>query len=246
MINSKIITTAFCSLLYLTVAAQSLHPKLAAIHQKYVGQFPKTISFTQKTTMYRADTVFRTQTWYEAGLFPNLFRIDLGDPKDGNSIIYRGDSTYNFRKSQKMKPSVSPNILVYLLGGMYFETQNQVAEKLGKEGFDLSKNYKSTWKGKPVEIFGVDHPDTTKSQLWFDATNQYMVRMIQQREKSRLECQFENHQKAGKIWHETNVKIYSDNKLVQTEAYSNFKTNVELHPDFFNPDKYGTWHWFKN
>lgn len=246
LLFKKIIVIAICNIACLTVTAQTLHPKLAQIHKKYYGQFPKTISFTQKTTMYRADTIFRTQTWYEAGLFPNLFRIDLGDPKEGNSIIYRGDSTYNFRKSVKMKPTVNPNILVYLLGGMYFETQNEVAQKLAKEGFDLGKSYKTLWKGKPVDIFGVDHADSTKSQLWFDSTNQYLVRMIQQKEKSRLECQFENHQKMGKVWHETHVKIYSDNKLVQTEDYSNFKGDIELDPNFFNPDKYGTWHWLKN
>ncbi len=245
LLYKKIGSTVFFSFICLTLAAQSLHPKLALIHERYFGKFPKTISFIQKTAMYRADTIFRTQTWYEAGLFPNLFRIDFGDPKEGNSVIYRGDSTYNFRESQKMKPNVNPNILVYLLGGMYFETQKQVAEKLGKDGFDLSKHYTGSWKGKSIEVFGVDKPDSTKSQLWFDTKDHYMVRMIQQKEKSRLECQFEKHQKTGNVWHETHVKIYVNDKLVQTEDYSNFKTNVELHSDFFNPEKYGSWHWFK-
>ncbi len=240
----RLLATLFFTIIYLTVAAQTLHPKLEAIHKQLYGKYPKTISFIQKTEMYRADTVFRRQTWYEAGIFPSLFRIDFGEPKEGNSVIYRGDSTYNFRKSQKMKPNVSPNILVYLIGGMYFDKPDEVAQKLSKDGFDASKNYKTTWKGKPVEVFGVSAADSTKSQLWFDAKDHYMVRMIQQSEKSRLECHFENHQKTGNIWHESFVKIFSNNKLVQTEAYSNFKINVPLEADFFNPDKYGSWHWY--
>ena len=232
-------------LCYSSVSAQALHPKFVDIHKEFYGQWPKTITFVQKTDMYRADTVFRTQTWYEAGIFPNLFRIDFGGPKEGNAVIYRGDSTYNFRKAKMLKANVDPNILVYLLGGMYFETADQVNQKLKLEGFDLSKSYQSKWNNRDVEIFGTTQADTTKSQLWYDAKNHYLVRMIQQKEKSRLECHFKNHQKVGKIWHEDNVKIFVNNKLVQTEGYSDFKIDATLNPDFFNPAKFGSWHWLK-
>jgi hypothetical protein len=244
--TSNKITSAFIGLFLIiasNVVAQDASPKFKAIHQQYYGKWPKTITFVQKTTMYRADTIFRSQIWYEAGIFPNFFRIDLGDPKDGNAIIYRGDSTYNFRKSKKLNPIVSPNILVYLLGGMFFETTDQVNQKLKKDGFDLSKTYKTTWKGRDVDVFGVDKADSTKSQLWYDVKNHYLVRMIEQRETSRLECHFENHQKIENIWHEGDVKIFVNNKLVQTENYNDFRINVPLNPDFFNPDKFGSWHW---
>jgi hypothetical protein len=228
-----------------TAVAQDADSKFKSIHQQYYGKWPKTITFVQKTVMYRFDTVFRTQTWYEAGIFPDLFRIDLGDPKDGNAIIYRGDSSYNFRKFKKLNPIVSPNILVYLLGGMFFQTTDQVNQKLKKDGFDLSKSYKTTWKGRETYVFGVDKADSTKSQLWYDVKNRYLVRMIEQKERSRMECHFENHQKIGNIWHEGEVKIFVNNKLVQTESYSDFRINVDLNPDFFNPDKFGSWHWRK-
>lgn len=243
VLNKHLALLAFGLLCYASISAQGLHPKLAAIHKEFYGQWPKTITFTQKTDMYRADTVFKTQTWYEAGIFPNFFRIDLGDPKEGNAMIYRGDSTYIFRKSKLLRATVDPNILVYLLGGMYFETAAQVAQHLQKEGFDLSKNYITKWNNRAVEVFGTAKPDSTKSQLWYDVKNHYLVRMIQQSEKSRLECHFENHQKVGKVWHEGNVKIFVNNKLVQTEAYSNFKINMALKSEFFDPNHFGSWHW---
>jgi len=241
-----ILKTKSCFIILFALASSAfaqITPKFKEIHHQFYGQWPKTITFNQKTGFYRADTLTRSQIWYEAGIFPNLFRIDLGDPKDGNAIIYRGDTTYNFRQSKKLKPAVNPNILVYLLGGMYFETVDQVNQKLAKDGFDLSKGFKSTWKGKEVDIIGVASADTTKSQLWYDAKNHYLVRMIQQNEKSRLECQFEDHQKIGKIWHEGNVKIFVNDKLVQTEEYHDFKINVALKPEFFDPEKFGSWHW---
>lgn len=242
----KVAVTICLVFLSLGIFAQSVHPKLALVHKQYYLRFPKTISFTQQTEIYRADTVFRRQTWYEAGQFPNLFRIDFGHPREGNAVIFRGDSTYNFSKGKLMKPSISPNILIYLLGGMYFEPLEQVSQKLTKKGFDVSKGYSATWKGRAVDIVGVSTPDSTKSQLWFDAKEHYLVRMVEQRDISRLECQFEGHQKTDKVWHETFVKIYSNNKLVQTEAYSNFRTNVTLQPSFFDPNSYGTWHWLKD
>lgn len=239
----KKLLTLLCILGCTNALAQSVHPNFVALHGKFYGKWPKTISFTQKTEMYRADTVFRTQTWYEAGIFPNLFRIDLGDPKDGNAMVYRGDSTYHFRKTKLVRAGVEPNILVYLLGGMFFESADQVAQKLKKDGFDLSKSFKSKWKGTDVVVFGTEKADSTKSQLWYDVKNNYLVKMVQQTEKSRLECDFENHQKIGNIWHEGNVKIFVNHKLVQTEQYSNFKINVTLKPEFFEPTRFGSWHW---
>jgi hypothetical protein len=230
---------AICSPIW----AQDIHPNFAAIHAKSYGKWPKTISFTQKTVNYRADTVFRTQIWHEAGIFPSLFRIDLGDLKDGNAMIYRGDSTYHFRKSKIVRADIEPNILIYLLGGMFFETVDQVAQKLKKDGFDISKSFKTKWNGKDALVFGTDKDDPTKNQLWYDAKKHYLVRMIQQTERSRLECQFENHQQTGRIWHEGKVKIFANNKLVQTEEYSDFKIDVLLKAEFFEPSRFGSWHW---
>lgn len=244
-------TRLFCTVMPLiflgiNLHAQTLNPKFKEIHQKFYGKWPKTITFIQKTGFYKADTLNRTQTWYEAGIFPRLFRIDFGDPKEGNGVIYRGDTAYSFRQGQKPKPVVNPNILVYLLGGMYYDTADQAFKKLGADGFDLSKTYQTTWNGRTATAFGVASADSTKSQLWFDAKDHYLVRMIQQKEKSRLECHFAKHQLINKIWHETEIKIFLNGKIYQTEEYHDFKTNVTLNPDFFDPDKYGSWHWLKN
>ncbi|MDQ7948481.1 MAG: hypothetical protein REI78_16095 [Pedobacter sp.] len=243
-----IVTYFFASALLFTglnAAAQGVDPKFAAIHKQFYLQFPKTITFVQKTENYRADTLFRTQTWYEAGSLPNLFRIDIGDPKDGNAVIYRGDSTYNFRKGKLARATVDPNILVYLLGGMYFQTIDQVQQKMKTDGFDLSKSYHTKWNGRDVDVFGTATADSTKSQLWYDSREHYLVRMMQQTPESHLECHFSQHQKTGKVWHEGYVKILVNHKLVQTETYSDFKINVQLDPSFFEPSKFGTWHWLK-
>lgn len=242
----KVAIICVLNLLSFAASAQKVHPKFAQIHARYYQRYPKTISFIQQTELLRADTVYRRQTWYEAGLFPNLFRIDFGHPKDGNSVIFHGDSTYNFRNGKQLKPSINPNILIYLLGGMYFEPLQKVQEKLNKDGFDIGKSYLTNWEGKPVVVFGVSEADSTKSQLWFDARELFLVKLIQQRENSTLACHFQRHEKTGGVWHETFVKIFSNGKLVQTEAYGNFKTNVVLEPSFFDPNAYGKWHWFKD
>lgn len=231
--------------LAINTEAQTLSEDFKEIHQKFYGKWPKTITFIQKTGFYKADTLNRTQTWYEAGIFPRLFRIDFGEPKDGNSVIYRGDTAYNFRQMQAVKPVVNPNILIYLLGGMYYDKVDEVFKKLGNDGFDLSKSYQAVWNGRQALVFGVASADSSKSQLWFDAKDHYLVRMIQQKEKSRLECHFAKHQQINKIWHETEIKIFANNKLIQTEEYHDFKTNVPLQESFFDPAKYGSWHWLK-
>src|SRR5437868_2389575 len=73
---------------------------LKKMYDTYRGKWYKTFHFIQTTENYRNDSLIRTATWYEAIMFPDKFRIDFGDPKNGNAVIYNKDSGYVFRNSK--------------------------------------------------------------------------------------------------------------------------------------------------
>jgi len=121
--------------------SQSGEDLVRKMHAKYFGRWYRTITFVQTTEIYRNDSLIRTSTWYEAAHFPYQFRIDLGDPKDGNAVIYLEDSTYRFQNNNLRSVTAGTNPFTFLLGGMYAVPLDSALFKFKHQGYDLSKMY---------------------------------------------------------------------------------------------------------
>jgi outer membrane lipoprotein-sorting protein len=209
------------------------------MYNRYAGKWHRTLTFTQKTERYRNDSLKSTQTWHEAMLAPDKLRIDIEPLANGNTIIFRGDSTYNFRNGQLRSASKDENDLIFLLGGLYFYPWDAVVAKLKSGGYDLSKSYETTWKDKPVYVIGSNNKDDlTSNQLWVDKKELYLVRMIEQTKGTKEECIFDDHVKIGGGWSETKAAFYFGGKLLQVETYSDYKEEPDLDERIFDPKKY--------
>jgi hypothetical protein len=73
---------------------------LQAMQKRYKGKWARSITFTQYNTHYIADTIKNTSVWYEAIVYPGDFRIDFGDPSEGNAVIFAQDSVFSFKEGQ--------------------------------------------------------------------------------------------------------------------------------------------------
>ena len=58
---------------------------LRAMHDRYQSSWYQTVTFTQKSTTYKADGSSTAETWYEAALLPGKLRIDIGPASGGNA-----------------------------------------------------------------------------------------------------------------------------------------------------------------
>ena len=218
------------------------------IHQmydRYHGKWYTSFTFVQKTERYRNDSLVQKSTWYEAISYPDKFRIDFGDPKEGNAVIFRNDSVYNFRSGQLKNKSLDKNDLTFLLGGLYFYTLEEVFAQLKSFHYDLNKFHEDRWDGRDVYVIGALSPQEKTNQLWIDKENLILVRMIKYDDSSKEEGVFGNHIKAGGGWSETTAVFYVNDKLIQKEFYSDCQANPSLDPALFDPDAFGKWHWHK-
>ena len=219
---------------------------LQKMYRQYSGKWYKTFTFNQTTEVYRNDSLRRSETWYEAAIFPDKFRIDFGNVDSGNAVVFKGDSSYNFRKGKLRATRKDANDLTFLLGGMYFYTYGQVLVKIKELGYDLSKSYETNWKGKPVYVIGAAADGEKVNQLWIEKDRLIILRFIKYDNNRKEEGVLENHIKAGNGWTETKVTVYVDDKLVQKEQYHDFKANPALEESLFDPAAFGKWHWYKN
>src|SRR5689334_23689640 len=216
------------------------------MHNKYFGRWYHTFTFKQTTDIYRNDSLIRTSTWYEAAHFPYQFRIDLGDPKEGNAVIYLEDSTYRFQDHKLKSVTAGTNPFTFLLGGMYAVPLDSAISTLKRQGYDLSKMYSTTVDGRKVFVVGAASAnDTTSKQFWVDGEHFYIVRTIESYDGNLLDAKTSDHVQLNNGWSETKVVIYVNGKLRQVEKYADLKADVPLDDRLFDPRRFGEWHWVK-
>jgi hypothetical protein len=203
------------------------------MHDKYVGKWYKTLTFTQATVRRTAADTMVHETWYESMKLPGRLRIDVGAP-DGNPVIlFVHDSTFVRRGAGKATGRPGRNPLLILGFDVYTQPTERTVSVLREEGFDLSKMHDGTWQGRKVFVVGAAPGDTTSHQFWVDAERLVFVRMIGPLAPGRPgleEVRFDKYQPVGGGWLSTYVTATRDGKLIQSEAYSDVRVNVPI-PD---------------
>lgn len=233
-------------LLSKAVFAQSGEDLVRKMHSKYFGRWYHTLTFVQTTDMYRNDSLIRTKTWYEAAHFPYEFRIDLGDPKEGNAVIYLEDSTYRFQDHKLKSVTAGTNPFTFLLGGMYAVSLDSAISKFKNKGYDLSKMYTTIVDGRKIFVVGaVNGADSLSNQFWVDGEHYYIVRTIDSDNGTHFDAKTSGHVQLKSGWSETKVVIYVNGKLRQIEKYADLKADVPLDDRLFDPRHFGEWHWVK-
>lgn len=241
--NLCLVGTLFCGKCAFSQGGEELVKKM---HSKYFGRWYHTFTFVQTTDIYRNDSLIRTSTWYEAAHFPYQFRIDLGDPKDGNAVIYLEDSTYRFQDHNLKTVTAGTNPFTFLLGGMYAVPLDSALSRLKHQGYDLSKMYATTSGGRKVFVIGAaSAADSLSNQFWVDSEHYYIVRTIDSDHGTRFDAKTSGHVQLNNGWSETQVVIYVNGKLRQVEKYADLRADVPLDDRLFDPKHFGEWHWFK-
>ncbi|MCU0434939.1 MAG: hypothetical protein MUC87_15895 [Bacteroidia bacterium] len=218
---------------------------LRRTHKMYAGKWYNTLTFEQTTHFYQNGVKAGTQTWYEAGIYPNLFRIDFGSPDSGDAYISRHDTAYLFRRGKLSRTMPEVNELLFLFGGMYHYPADTAVKKITAMGYNLSETHSTTWKGRKAQVVGAKPADTLAPQIWFDLEHRYVVRIIRNRNGHREEIISRKHIPLGGAWCETEVVFYMDGKLIQEEFYTNCRANDPLDPRIFEPAAFGQVHWMK-
>lgn len=224
-----VITCAF------TFKMRSGKDVLQKMYKTYNGKWYSTFTFTQTTDNYRNDSLIKTTTWYEWIAFPDNFRISFGDIKDGNALIQKRDSAYNFRNGKLFRKNLKGQDLTFMLGGMYFMPFDSVLVKMKKEGYDVNKFHETEWKGKAAYVVGSSSPGEKTNQLWIDKQKLVVIRFIKYDKDRKEEGVFGDHQKFGKAWSETSCDFYVNDKLVQKEVYKDCKFNTAIDMALFDP-----------
>jgi len=228
---------------------------LQAMRDAYGNRWFKTLTFVQTTTRVDSTGKETKTTWYESLRYTDAhgtqLRIDIGDPKEGNGVIYTIDSLWAFRGGQQRAVRPSGNLLLPLVEGIYVEPVERSLKELAPTQVDFSKPVvNGTWHDRPVWIAGASAAgDTTSPQIWVDVQTKAVVRAMFSPVPGAtpvMDMHFEKVVKAGGGALATRCEFYVAGKLEQAEDYNDWKTDVSLSPGLFDPATFSTApHWVK-
>ncbi|MDF2452642.1 MAG: hypothetical protein K0S26_2146 [Bacteroidota bacterium] len=206
------------------------------MHEKYKQGPCKSYTFSQKNSHYRNDSIVGNSEWHEYIEFPDKFRIDFGKSGDGNFIIFKNDSSYRYKNSQLKKVKEDPNILLLLLGGMYYRELSDVYARLEKEHFHTEILSTQKVKKQTYYVIGAQKGDTLSNQIWIDKTNFRVVRIIEKMDsENTMDMTFDAFQKSCKGYTETKVTFKRNGKIEQVEEYYNIISRDKMPDEIFNP-----------
>jgi hypothetical protein len=210
------------------------------MHDRYVGKWYKTLTFTQATQRRTAADTMVHETWYEAMKLPGRLRIDVGATNGDPILLFAHDSTFTRRGGKTLPGRAGRNPLLLLGFDVYTQPTERTVAALREDGFDLSKIHQGTWQGRPALIVGAAAGDTTSKQFWVDTERLVFVRMIGPLAPGRPgleEVRFDKYEPLGGGWLSTYVTATRDGKLIQSEAYSDIRVNVPVSDDRLDPTK---------
>lgn len=212
--------------------AQNGEGFLKKVHEYFYQAPCKIYSFSQKNEHYRNDSIIKTSVWHEVIEFPDKFRIHFGEITEGNYVLFKNDSVYNYRKSKFFKSRADSNSLLLILGGMFYRSFEETLLRLKSAGYNTSILSEQTWEGREVVVIGAAPGDLSSNQIWFDKTSMKVIRIIEKlNANDSMDMRFEAYQNWCKGHVETKVAFYRNGKLEQVEQYYDLK-QLDKFPDF--------------
>lgn len=233
----------FAALLLLLAPPRNGEEVIRQMHARYEGKWYQSLTFVQTTTFGDGRPA---ETWYEALTMPGRLRIDIAPVADRSTILFSGDSIYQWQKGTPRpgQPFIHP--LLVLGFDVYAQPVERTLAQLRGLGYDLTKLHADSWQGRPVWVVGADSGDVRTKQFWIDQERLVFVRsldLVGRDVKVVSEIQFNRYRPLGQGWIAPEVQMFRDGKLQMKEEYDQVRTDIALPADLWDATKFpvATW-----
>jgi outer membrane lipoprotein-sorting protein len=221
---------------------------LRAMHDRYAKSWYANLTFTQKSTTYNADGTTKVETWHEALALPAKLRIDIGPPGNGDGYLMVDGTLTIFKGGKESGTRPLVNMLLVLGFDVYGQDPATTANVVTTEGYDLKKVHEEMWQGQPVYVVGAEKGDLKSKQFWVEKKRLLFVRLFEPTQadpKSFQDVRFEDYREMAGGWVAARVEVYTNDKKVFSEEYSDIQSDVKLDPGTFDPKQFNATHWEK-
>jgi hypothetical protein len=209
------------------------------MHARYDGAWYRTVTFVQKTSYPDG----RSETWYEAAEVPGKLRIDVAPLDSMNTILFRGDSVYQYQRGRLLPGQPMTHPLMVLGFDVYAQPPAVTIGELRELGFDLSRVREDQWQGRKHWVIGAVDADSLTREFWVEQERLLFTRLVQMAprgagqpgKRTVAEIHFNRWQPLGRGWIAPEVVFLNNGEKVQMEEYRDIVADPALPAGLFEP-----------
>ncbi|HKY99442.1 MAG TPA: hypothetical protein VJL35_16430 [Gemmatimonadaceae bacterium] len=214
------------------------------MHDKYAGNWYRSLRFAQTNTFYGQSGRETKSRWVENLSVPGRLRIDFEplSSKSGLLILNNRVTTFDNGKRVDSRRAIQP--ILTLTADVYAIPAAVTLRRLDSLRIDLNKFRSDRLDKKRVYVVGADEGDLESSQVWIDAEKLLLVRLIQQEKRGDRTIVTDTRVGGYRdldgypVAHE--FMSMRDGKPYFKEEYEDVRVNAELPAGIFDPSKWAS------
>ena len=214
------------------------------MHDRYSGNWYRSLRFTQSNTFYTQSGGEQKSRWVEHLSVPGKLRIDFEplSSKSGLLILNNRVTTFDNGKRVDSRRSIQP--ILTLTADVYAIPAEVTMRRLDSLKIDIDKFRSAKLDKRKVYVVGADDGDLESNQVWIDAERLLLVRVIQQEKRGDKTVVTDTRVGDYKdvdgfpIAHE--FVSTRDGKPYFREQYENVRVNADLPDGIFDPSKWSS------
>ena len=221
---------------------------IRAMHAKYDGRWPKTLTYTQTTTLLGQSGANNDQAWYVALSAPGKERIDYVNPDLGNGMLIRAESTYFFANGRQVRAASGWNDLLLLQQDVYHQSPDVTISILRSLGYQMSRIQTRSFDGRTVYVIGAaSSTDSASRQFWVERDRLLLVRVREKRGENQFsDIRIGDFIKVGEAFVAKQTYQLQNGVPRLHQQIAGAKADVPLDPDLFEPKLFSSVkHWSK-
>ena len=225
-------------------AIASARDLVREMHDRYSGNWYRTLRFAQTNTFYTQSGKEEKSRWVENLSVPGRLRIDFEPLSSKSGMLILNNRVTTYDNGRRVDSRRSIQAILTLTADVYAIPAAVTIRRLDSLKIDLDKFRTDKLDKKKVYVIGADDGDLQSNQVWIDAERLLLVRLIQT--ETRGDRTVTTDTSVGEyrdidgfpVAHE--YVSMRDGKPYFKEEYENVRVNADLPAGIFDPTRWSS------
>jgi len=227
------------------VSVASSRDLIREMHDRYAGNWYRTLRFAQTNTFYTSSGREEKSRWIENLSVPGRLRIDFEPLSSKSGLLILNNRVFTFDNGKRVDSRRSIQGILTLTADVYAIPATTTLRRLDSLKIDLDKFRSDRLDRKRVYVIGSTSDDDTESnQAWIDADRLVLVRLIQQEKRGDrtivTDTRVGEYKDVGGFPVAHLYVSMRDGKPYFREEYENVRVNETIPATLFDPARWSS------
>lgn len=217
---------------------------IAAMRNHYAGgRWYKNLTFIQDAIFYKEGKVEKTEQWHEALSAPGKLCIKFNGLDSKNGVVFADGKMFSVKEGTLVTQRPFVHDILLTSFDVYFLKVYETTHLLDSMGYNCKVFHQDEFNGRKVFVVGAKKGDESSPQIWIDAENWYVHRLIYKQKDKTYEVVLGDYSMIENNHVAKTVTFKINGQLSMVEKYHDIKFPKELKEEIFDPLKFTDAKW---